>query len=364
MGGKKKKQAHGKRDRPLQPRVDENEALNISSIGGGNGEPDVPQDVSGFLASTPENTPSMYIQPNMDGCNSIEQQEFSVVVAGNSAGEGVPIEEIDGHRVFEGDTILDIVDPWTGKSHISLDQHTWPKIRNATGQVLIPYSFHPYSTDQNSPNYDRWSYNIEYWLNKKISNRADLNVTLIPLEELQELKTWNELGQLHRRVKDEGQIVIKVAHIHFRKGGTEKRALIGCRENILEHPVLLPDELHAHDILHEVGHALGLFHEHTRKDRDEHIRVRWGNIKPGCICAFKKWEYVSLKSGDYDYQSVMQYRPHRSGWAVDSSDLIWEPVEPDPVKREAILKQIVTFPKDYSEGDVAGINAMYPLDGA
>ena len=32
---------------------------------------------------------------------------------------------------------------------------------------------------------------------------------------------------------------------------------------------------------HELFHALGRFHEHSRQDRDRHIIMQWANILPG-----------------------------------------------------------------------------------
>lgn len=34
-------------------------------------------------------------------------------------------------------------------------------------------------------------------------------------------------------------------------------------------------------ILHELMHALGIFHEQSRRDRDKFLRILWDNIKNG-----------------------------------------------------------------------------------
>ena len=59
-------------------------------------------------------------------------------------------------------------------------------------------------------------------------------------------------------------------------------------------------------MIHEIGHALGLLHEHTRPDRDNFVNVIWSNINPGKEHNF---EILSdgLPLGDYDYNSIMHY---------------------------------------------------------
>lgn len=42
-------------------------------------------------------------------------------------------------------------------------------------------------------------------------------------------------------------------------------------------------------VVHELGHVIGFWHEHTRPDRDEHVSIIRDNIQPGTInfrCAY------------------------------------------------------------------------------
>ena len=53
-------------------------------------------------------------------------------------------------------------------------------------------------------------------------------------------------------------------------------------------------------------HVLGIWHEHSRKDRDKFVKIHWGNVRPGLESNFEKKPDGLLCSG-YDYCSVMHY---------------------------------------------------------
>ncbi|XP_062817127.1 astacin-like metalloendopeptidase [Anolis carolinensis] len=58
--------------------------------------------------------------------------------------------------------------------------------------------------------------------------------------------------------------------------------------------------------LHELMHLLGFWHEHSRADRDNYIRISWNDVLTGFETNFlKSWNTNML--GDYDYSSVMHY---------------------------------------------------------
>ena len=54
-------------------------------------------------------------------------------------------------------------------------------------------------------------------------------------------------------------------------------------------------------VLHEIGHTLGLFHEHSRADRDESLYILKDNITPGTESAFNTYKQDGYDGFDYGY---------------------------------------------------------------
>lgn len=69
-------------------------------------------------------------------------------------------------------------------------------------------------------------------------------------------------------------------------------------------------------IIHELGHVVGLGHEHTRNDRNQHVLVDFSNLKQQFWSQYKQNPGKYADTGPYDFGSIMHY-PDRGRFNVD-----------------------------------------------
>ena len=102
--------------------------------------------------------------------------------------------------------------------------------------------------------------------------------------------------------------------------------------------------------VHEIGHALGLWHEQSRADRDFYVQIIWENIQNDHRYNFEQHLNDGVDFGEYDYQSIMHYPAN--AFSKNGLDTII------PLKSNVEIGQRKTL----TEKDIAAINAMYPVE--
>jgi len=97
--------------------------------------------------------------------------------------------------------------------------------------------------------------------------------------------------------------------------------------------------------VHEIGHAVGFFHEQTRMDRDNYINILWQNIQSNMSYNFQK---INRQQGmdhqNYDYYSIMHYRTNAFG--VGNRTTI-------EIKDSSVNSSVVGNSQQLSTGDLA-----------
>jgi astacin len=104
-------------------------------------------------------------------------------------------------------------------------------------------------------------------------------------------------------------------------------------------------------IIHELLHALGYIHMHSRPDRDKYVKIQWKNIQPKWFSEFNRVNpNIFMHLGTpYDYQSIMHYG---STAFTKNGDHTIVP------KNEAYL-HVIGQRNGLSEGDIKRINTRY-----
>ncbi len=109
------------------------------------------------------------------------------------------------------------------------------------------------------------------------------------------------------------------------------------------------------NIIHELGHVIGLYHEITRADRDQYIEIFWDNIRD----RMDRWFQI-LSSNEidslgvpYDLASIMHFSP---------TDFAKPGKVAFRVRDNVTFNGVVGQRDSLSEGDIRQVNLFYGCD--
>jgi hypothetical protein len=246
---------------------------------------------------------------------AINSAHPGILKKGTLYGSPITYEERDGQALFQGDIVL------------SREQMNAPALAKESGTGR-PDAF------------SRWPKNIvPYAIDPALPQQSKDWIA----QDLPEIEEMTNVQFVPRTTE--------LDYVYYQLDPTVCSSPIG-RQGLMQ-PIHLAAVCDAGSIFHETLHALGMWHEQSRNDRDTWITVNFSNINPS-IVPISNWDKYSFNIGfDYgpfDYQSIMLYNPYAG--AIDPAIPVmsypdggtWEPNH--------------TYP---SSGDFAAIDAMYPI---
>ena len=229
----------------------------------------------------------------------------------------------DGLAIMEGDIVLGTADEVTGG----------PRNKNADRA-----SFALANTFNNSWSNGVIPYVVAYGGSLLSSDSLDRKITAA-------VNYWNSRfpGVLVKRTNQSDYVIIR-----FLAGVCQSP--VGRKGGIQF--IDIDNSCSTGNIVHEIGHVLGLRHEHTRYDRNSFVKITAANILPGKENNFAQPAAGdSINIGAYDFGSIMHYPSN--AFAVDPTKDTITPLMPLPAG--VVMGQRNAL----SAGDETGVRNRY-----
>jgi len=213
--------------------------------------------------------------------------EFGIFSGPAVVNELVPFREFDGYAVTEGDIILGTVEELRNPDPNVLEENEEQKVRAKEGEEAdtTPFGLHVPGI-----RYLWHNKTLHYEINPNLPNQSRIE------QAMQDITSKTGF-RFARRTNQ-----VDYVHIQFHPSGANSQ--LGKRGG--RQIINIPDWATNGTCAHELMHAIGIYHEQGRPDRDNFIRIHWTNLAPGWDLQYAK-PAGAIPVAQYDYCSIMHY---------------------------------------------------------
>jgi len=217
--------------------------------------------------------------------NWAQNEEYAPHITGRltygvlpDSGSPVKIVEKDGLAILDGDIILGPIES------VEISETQYRKMKNSSllgGNLRFQAS-------------RRWlRAEVPYYINPSLNNQSRV------FDAISHWETYTPLRFVRWTTERD--------YVQFNPDSTttcsSSVGRIGGRQIIL-----LADRCHVMNTVHEIGHAVGFYHEQSRLDRDSYVKILWDAILETALHNFDMFDPVTTRDfGKYDYGSIMHY---------------------------------------------------------